>query len=165
MFRAPTLPLNRKCILNVLRVTQSKVERHEQELKGSVDVDYFTPIDAAIYADCPGGMCKWDGEKFELVPKEEESRLGGYQTLSKHEFTGVNGWSERWIRGTTVGEAPAAVKFSVEVNPRTTLLVNGTNPVHIDLQRADGTSQRIWYHEQRTRLVSGATYKRVFASD
>jgi hypothetical protein len=104
------------------------VERHDLELTGSAGYNFFAPIDGAIYVDCPGGMCKWNGEKFEQVPKEEELRPGGDQNLSNQEFTGVNGWSKRWIRGTMVGEAPAALKFSAEVNPRTTLLVNGTNP-------------------------------------
>jgi hypothetical protein len=162
-FRAPALPLNRKCVLSVLRVSQSRFERHDQELEEYVDFDFFTPIDDAIYAHGPGGMYKWNHGKFEELSKDEESRLGGEQSLWKlQEFTSVNGWSKRLIRGTSVGETPAAVKFSVEVNPQTTLLVKGGNPVSIDLQTAEKSSKRIWYHEQNTEWVTPWAYHQLF---
>jgi hypothetical protein len=161
-FRAPALPLNRKCVLSVFRVSQSGFERNDQELDEYVGFDFFTPINGDIYAHGPGGMYKWNQGKFEEIPENEALKLGGEQSLSEQEFTSVNGWSKRFIRGTLAGEAPDVVKFSVEVNPRTMLLVKGTNPVSIDLQRADGKAQRIWYHEQKTEWVTPWAYRRLF---
>jgi hypothetical protein len=159
-FYAPAIPADSKCVLTVVRVTSSGVERHFQEFEGGID--HFTPLGGRIYAHCPGGVCKWNGDKFELITEEEERNIGGYPPLSEEEFSNVNGWSRRWIRGTFVGQTTPPFEFSIGLNKGSTLLVKGSNPVSVDLQRSNTGSERIWYHEQRTRWVSRATYARVF---
>jgi hypothetical protein len=159
-FNAPAMPAEGKCFLTVLRVTRSGMERHVQEFETSIDD--FTPLDGAIYAHCPGGMCKWNGDKFQLITHDEEQRVGGFPHLSEGEFSNVNGWSERWIRAAFDDQKMDPFKLSITINSSTALLVSGSNPVSVDVKRPNGTTERVWYHKQHTRWVSGATYRRVF---
>jgi hypothetical protein len=161
-FYAPAFPADGKCTLTVLHVTSAGVDRHSQDFVASLDL--FTPIDGSIYAHCAGGTCRWDGSTFKLITEDEERRAGGYDRLSKEDFTNVDGWSKRGIPGTYVGQIKPPFKLSLRVNSSMTLSVNGSNPVSVELQRSDGARERIWYHEQHTHLVSAAAYKRMFAT-
>jgi hypothetical protein len=161
-FYAPAFPAHSKCNLTVLHVTSAGVDRHSQDFLASLGL--FTPIDGNIYADCAGGTCRWDGSTFRLITKDEERKVGGYDRLSSEDFANVDGWSKRSIPGTYVGEVTSPFNLSFQVNGSIRLSVNGSNPVSIELQRDNGASERIWYHEQRTHLVLASTYKRVFAT-
>ena len=69
-FHAPAFPDNRKIALTILHITASGVERYEQS--SEVAIESFTPIADAIYADCPGGICKWTGSNFKLIKADAE---------------------------------------------------------------------------------------------
>jgi hypothetical protein len=159
-FYSTASPTDRRCVLTVFHVLPSGVDRHTQDFETTID--HFTPLDGAIYAHCPGGMCKWNGDKFALITQDEEQRMGSYSRLAKQEFSNVNGWSERWIRAAFDDQKVPPFKYSIQVDGSITVLVSGSNPVSVEIQRPNGGTEKIWYHEQRTRWVSEATYNRVF---
>ena len=154
------IPTDRKCILNVLKVTPSGVE-HFLQAPG-VDVSRLTVVGEDIYADCPQGICKWTGAQFDLISKEDVEKIGGRDYLSGREFTNINGWSKRRVRGTAIYQETVHYEFTVELSKQISLLVKGSNPVFVDVLRSGQAPERIWYHEQRTRRVSKSEYEQVF---
>ena len=161
-FSAPAIPDDDAHLLTIIHVTPSGVERHIQ--KSTIGIDSLTPLGEAIYASCPGGICKWTGTQFELIGSEAEQEMGGRSHLRNdwNEFTDANGWSKRRIRSTVPGQPSIHDQFSIEVNKQLKLLVIEGNPVSVDLQRPNQSSQSIWYHKQCTSIVSKAKYERVF---
>jgi hypothetical protein len=159
-FYAPSVPDNEKWHLAIIRISQSGVERHDQEF--AVDVTYFTPVGDEIYAHCPGGVCKWTGTLFQLLSDQEVQTIGGEDQLSKGEFTGVKGWSKRLVRATGAGDAPQSYEFSLDLSSGDKVIVRGSNPTSVSVLRPDHNTEQVWYHEQRTRRVTAAEYKDVF---
>jgi len=162
-FRAPALATDGKLTISIIRISSAKAERHDQE--STVGFDYITPIDGEIYAHCPGGICKLAAGQFQLISDQEEQKMGGDGRLSKGEFTEVNGWSKRGVKGAWVGDEAGRYEFSIDLSDRTRLVVRGGNPVSIDLLRPDHAQERVWYHEQRTRRVSSSEYHQVFQQE
>jgi len=160
-FNAPVPSDDDKWHLAIIRITPAGVERHDQEPE--IGIAGFTPIFGDIYAHCPGGICKWTGSRFQLISEQEEQRIGGEGAL-KGEFTAVNGWSKRGVRGSSIGDYASHYEFSINLDEQIKLLVRGGNPVSVDVLRPDRAPERVWYHEQRTRRVSAAEYRQVFSS-
>jgi hypothetical protein len=161
-FYAPAIPDDDANLLTILHVTPSEVERHMQ--KSKIGIDSFTPLGDAIYAGCPGGICKWTGSQFELITSEAEQKMGGRSHLSNdwNEFTDASGWSKRAMRATVPGQPPIHNQFSIAVSKQLKLWVTEGNPISVDLQRPNQSTERIWYHKQGTSLVSRAKYDHVF---
>jgi hypothetical protein len=161
-FNAPAIPDDDANFLAILHVTPSEVERHMQ--KSKIGIDSFTPLGDAIYASCPGGICKWTGTQFELITSQAEQKMGGSSHLSSdwNEFSDANGWSKRAIRATEPGQSPIHNQFSIDLNKQLKILVIEGNPASVDLQRPNQSTERVWYHKQGTSLVSRAKYDHVF---
>jgi len=87
--------------------------------------------------------------------------MGGEGVL-QGEFAGIEGWSKRGIKGESVGDHPGHYEFSIDLGKEIKLLVRGGNPVSVDVVRPNHASERVWYHEQRTRRVSKSEYKQIF---
>jgi hypothetical protein len=66
---APRIPDNHTGSLTVIRVTPSAVEQHVLKLEGNTP-DFFTPVGEAIYANCQGNLCKWEGDHFENATQD-----------------------------------------------------------------------------------------------
>jgi hypothetical protein len=63
-------------------------------------------------------MCKWNGNKFERIARDEEQKEGGYSRVTRKEFNEVNGWS-----AVDQGSFVSPFSFSIEVNKWITLSV------------------------------------------
>lgn len=163
-FYAPAPPENHAVFMTVLHISPSGVERHIQESK--ISINSLTPLGETIYSSCPGGICKWTGARFELISNEEEQKMGGWKHLSNDwsEFANADGWSKRMIRSVGPGETTVHGQYSIEVGNQIKILVTEGNPTSVDLQRPGKPSERIWYYERGTSMVSEAKYKRVFGS-
>lgn len=163
-FYAPAAPENDTYATTIIRVTSFGVDRHVQ--KSTVGINSFTPIGDAIYAFCPGGICKWSGAQFELITKEEEQKMGGGDRLINDwkEFTDASGWSKRPIRAVGPGETPIHGQYSVEFAKQHILLVTEGNPTSVDLQRPDKSRETLWFYKQGISVVSKAKYHGVFDS-
>lgn len=163
-FYAPAVPDNDTYALTIIRVTSSGVDRHIQ--KSTVGINSFTPIGDAIYALCPGGICKWSGTQFELLTKEEEIKMGGGDRLINDwkEFTDANGWSKRPIRAVGSGETPIHGQYSIEFAKQHILMVTEGNPTSVDLQRPDKSRETLWFYKQGLSVVSKSKYHGVFDS-
>jgi len=159
-FYAPVLPEIDKRNLAIIRITPAGVERHDQE--STVDIEDFTAIDGEIYAHCPGGVCKLTNGRFQLISGQEEQKMGGEGRLSKGEFAAVDGWSKRAINRARTGDDSGHYEFTINLGEGAKLVMRGGNPVSVDLLRPDHPSERVWYHEQRTRRVSAKDYNQLF---
>lgn len=161
-FYAPTIPENDSYALTTIRVTSSGVERHVQ--KAAVGISSFTPIGDVIYGVCPGGICKWNGNQFELITSEEQQTMGGSARLINdwNEFTDVNAWSKRSIRAVGPGETRIHDQFSTHISKDSTLLVTEGNPTSVELQRPDRPRETLWYYKQGLSVVSEAKYQGIF---
>jgi hypothetical protein len=159
-FHAPALSSDDKLTITILLITPAGVERHDQQATlGFWDI---TPVHDEIYSHCPGGMCKWTGTEFRLISDQEEQKIDKESPLSKEDFSNIDGWSRRGVRSSWAGDHPQQYTFSVGIGDWAKLLVSGRNPVSIDLLKPGHASERVWYHEQRTRIVSAAEYNRMF---
>ena len=159
-FYAPAATEHSKNALTVFRITPAGVERYVQE--PYVEISDLTTVENEIYARCPGGICKWTGNRFALIPEEEEKQLFENGHLSRGEFANVNGWSKRGIQSTALYQKTGHYEFTVELSKQLSLLVKGSNPVFVEVLRSGQQPERIWYHEQRTRRVSKSEYEQVF---
>lgn len=164
-FYTPAVPENDGHGLITIHVTSSAVVRHVQ--KSTVGINSFTPLGNAIYAICPGGICRWSGAQFELITSQDEQNMGGRDRLINDwkEFTNVNGWSRRLIRAVGPGETPIHGQFSIEVNRQFVLLVTEGNPTLVLLQRPNKPRETLWHYKQGLSVVSKAKYESVFAKD
>jgi hypothetical protein len=163
-FYAPASPENNTVIMTILHISPSGVERHLHVSPNGTDI---TPIGNVIYSFCPGGVCKWAGDQFELISNEEEQKMGGLKHLmlnDRSEFTIAESWSKRLIRAVGPEETPVHGQFSIEVGNQIKIFVTEGNPTSVDLQRPGQLSERIWYYKRGTSMVSEAKYKSVFGS-
>jgi hypothetical protein len=158
-FHAPAVPEHSKFVLTAFRVSPAGVERYVSQ----TDLSDLSTIGSEIYARCPGGVCKWTGDRFVLIAAEEEKRLFGNSTLSRGEFTNVNGWSKRGIQSSALYQETIHYELPVELNEELSLSVRGSNPVSVDVLRRGRPPERIWYHEQGFRRVKKTEYEQVFA--
>jgi hypothetical protein len=159
-FHASARPSDDKLTITVLRITPAGVQRRDQQSTlGFWDI---SPVRGEIYSHCPGGMCKWTGTEFRLISDQEEQRIDRENPLSKEDFSNIDSWSRRGVRSSWAGEHPQFYKFSIGLGDWAELVVSGHNPVSIDLLKPGHPSERVWYHEQRTRMVSAAEYNRTF---
>jgi hypothetical protein len=153
----------------VIEITSSAVEQHVLEVADStpgMDPGSYTPIEGRIYANYPGigGLCRWDGDRFEPATGEEQRRLDGINRLTSRDFDNVNGWSKR-----TFVPAPSDYQFEVRLGEHGTLRIRnrrldraGNGGVSIDLQRPGQAPHRIWYLDGRPRTVSRIEYEQLF---
>ncbi|HYL83143.1 MAG TPA: hypothetical protein VE263_02830 [Candidatus Angelobacter sp.] len=162
-FYAPTIPENGAFGLTTIHITPSGVDHHVQ--RSTVGINSFTPIGDAIYAFCPGGICKWSGAQFEPITKEEEQEMGGPDALNNDwkEFTDPNGWSKRSIRAVGPGETPVYGQFSIDVSSGFKLSITEGNPTSVRLQRPNQAEETLWYYKHGLSVVSKAKYNHVFA--
>ena len=157
-FHGGVLSADEASILTIVRITPAGVERSEQESTvGFYDV---TPVNGQIYARCAGGICALSGTKFQLLSEQDGDKVEG--SLSRTDFENLNGWSRRTIWPAHVGAKTTAYEFSISLSDGDKLLVRGGNPVSVDFLRQNLATERVWYHEQRTRRVSKAEYNRIF---
>ena len=171
-FAAAVIPSDTRAFLVVLHVTPTGVERHVVKLADRADGGAgsdpwnYTPIESSVYAMCPGLIiCRWTGDRFENVTKEEQERLGGINRLTVGDFNNdASGWSRR---GFVPGQAERTV--TIGVGNQFGLVVdcgevgntkNGT--MSIDLQRPRKASERIAVFERREGSVSRAEYRHAF---
>jgi len=164
-FYAPAVPNNSAWALITLHVTTSGVERHVQKSM-IVGMNSFTPLGDDIYANCPGGICRWSGTQFELISREQEQKIGAEDKLVSElkQLYDANGWSRRPIRSAMPGESQLHSQFSVEVGKQFSLLVTEGNPTSVYLQRLNHSKQGLWYSKQGLSIVSKAKYERVFGT-
>lgn len=120
----------------------------------------IAPLDDQIYAKCAGGLCVLSGMNFQLLPEQDGRKIES--GLSREDFENPNGWSRKTIWPAHVGQKTTPYEFSISLSDGDKLLVRGGNPVTVDLLRPGRASERLWYHEQRTRRVSAAEYRQVF---
>jgi hypothetical protein len=155
-------------LLDVFRVTPSGVERHFlSPSNATTDASLYTPIDSAIYANCPslGGLCRWAGDSFVPATQEERQRLGGFSCLSSGNIDqGANGWSRRefaaWLNTFT---------DTIDVGGQFQILIKavgsetGPATVSIKVQRPGQAPEQIENIESNQgKRVSGKEYQRVF---
>lgn len=162
-FYSSATAVNHGYALTIIHITSSGVERYVQ--KAGVPITSFTPLGDTIYADCPGGMCRWNGVQFELVPSQDELRMGGRDHLRDdwYEFNDANGWSKRRIRDEGPMATPIHGQYSVEPGGQFTLLVTEGQPTSVVLQRPNNKSKEsLWHYSQGLSVVSKAKYERVF---
>lgn len=157
------IPSDDRRELTIIHITQSTIERHIQ--RSTIGIDSFTPIGGAIYATCPGGICKWNGVRFELVSSEEEQGIGGRSRLVNdwNDFTGADGWSKRSIHAVGPGGAPVRGQYSIDVSKQLVLLVTEGNPTFVHIQRASESKEQLWYYKRGLTVVGGARYNSTFA--
>lgn len=161
-FHSPAIPENDSYAITIVHITSSAVDRHVQ--KSTIGIHSFTPLGNAIYAVCPGGICKWNGAQFELITGEEEQQIGGRDRLidDRKEFTDLNGWSRRLIWPDRPRGTPVRGRYSIEVGKQFTLLVTEGNPALVYLQRPNQREETLWYYKRGLSVVSKAKYERVF---
>jgi hypothetical protein len=160
LFYAVALPADKASIVTIIRITPSGVERSESTASqvGFYDI---TAVGNEIYAQCAGGICALSGMKFQLLAEQDEQKIES--SLSREDFEGSNGgWSRRSIWPAHVGEKTTPYEFSIGFSNGDRLVVRGGNPVSVDLLRQNHAPERVWYHEQRTRIVSTAAYEQAF---
>jgi hypothetical protein len=161
-FSAPAFPDDDANLLTVIHVNPSGVARFIQQ--SSLALGSFTPVGDSIYCSCPGGTCKWTGSRFELISPGDENQTVGQEHLvpGRIEFANNNGWSKHVIRSFEPGETPIKDQFSVDLNRELRVVAIEGNPTLVELQRPNRSDEQIWYHNNRTVLVSEAQYKLVF---
>ena len=161
-FNSPVFPDDDTNLLTVIHIDSSGAARFIQ--KSKLALGSFTPIGDSIYCSCPGGICKWTGSGFELVSPGDEQRMGGQEHLipGRSEFDSASGWSKRIIRSFEPGETPISDRFSIDLKGQLKIVAIEGNPTSVELQRPHESDEQIWYHMNRTSLVSEAHYKLIF---
>jgi hypothetical protein len=163
--RAPALPANRKFSMIILHITHSGLNRYTQN--SQIPISSFTPVGDTIYADCPGGVCKWTGNQFELITEDQDRQMGGMDGRrhlidNRNAISDTAGWSKRQIRITGAEEKAIHDQFSVAIGPQVGIFVTEGNPASVELRRSGQSSERIWSYKLGTSIVSKAHYERIF---
>lgn len=164
-------PVDDRGSLVVIRITSTDVEHYTLDNQsGNVPgPDLYTPVGDTIYANCPalGGLCRWDGDHFQRITKEEEDRFGGFDRLAPDTAIHANGWSKDGIAG---GPQNLFANFQANVGGQFTVSEErgptskrGFVSISIWVQRQYHSPERVWFMDGHPRRVSKAEYYREFA--
>ena len=160
-------PNDTQPILIVLHITPTSLERHSLNEKDQ-DVSFITPFADGLYGMCPGSiLCKWTDKRFEPATPDQIKSVGGVENLVRGSTGGqpVNEWLiTRTYAAGQKSEIPIGKEITIILqNHGQTRGIN--NWITVDIVRAGRTSDRVYDVDARKpRLVSKATYDRIFAA-
>lgn len=167
-FRVPTPISDRNFSTLVVHVTPSTVVSHRFDYgkDGASAPDFLTPYGDTFYAMCRGmALCKWTGDGFHTVSKEDNRAFGGIQNLMHTGFDNktINGWSAREV-GSIGGSG-----FVIRANEKFTIVAKdeaagdpNSHRVKIDLLRKGEAPQTLYKADGRARWVSKSEYLQYF---